>query len=53
MILFCGYELDSSTKMTGIYTIAYGSIGAGSHVPNEKSTLYMLEGIISTKIYTL
>jgi len=42
MILFCGYELDSSTKMTGIYTIAYGSIGAGSHVPNEKSTIYML-----------
>jgi len=29
------------------------NIYAGSHVPNEKSTLYMLEGIISTKIYTL
>ena len=48
MILFCGYELDSSTRWQASMLIITG-IYAGSHVPNEKSTIYMHRGIIIMK----
>jgi len=38
MILFCGYELDSSTKMTGIYVVSVDSL-----------TIYMLALMCQTK----
>ena len=53
MILFCGYELDSSTKMTCMYVASVGQYTCW--LSCAKRNIYNIHaiGIISTKFYTL